>query len=89
MLNSSRNTHLIETSYDRLKSEKSHFSNTGKILLKQEFGWVTNIHEHKRYYYTFDNSLLFTESIQNTTQIFSILNHNASGFFRVSTGALA
>ena len=26
---------------------------------------VTNIHEHKRYYYTFDNSLLFTESIQN------------------------
>ena len=27
-------------------------------------------HEHKRYYYTFDNSLLFTESIQNTTQIF-------------------
>ena len=24
----------------------------------------------KRYYYTFDNSLLFTESIQNTTQIF-------------------
>ena len=29
-----------------------------------------NIHEHKRYYYTFDNLLLFTESIQNTTQIF-------------------
>ena len=27
------------------------------------------IHEHKRYYYTFDNSLLFM-SIQNTTQIF-------------------
>ena len=45
-------------------------SNTGKILLKQEFSEVTNIHEHKRYYYTFDNSLLFTESIQNTTQIF-------------------
>ena len=33
----SRNTHLIETSYDRLKSRESHFSNTGKILLKQEF----------------------------------------------------
>ena len=33
----SRNTHLIETSYDRLKSKgKSHFQlNTGKILLKQ------------------------------------------------------
>ena len=50
--------------------EKSHFSNTGKILLKQEFSDGLNIHEHKRYYYTFDNSLLFTESIQNTTQIF-------------------
>ena len=24
----------------------------------------------KKSYYTFDNSLLFTESIQNTTQIF-------------------
>ena len=37
---------------------------------------VTNIHEHKRYYYTLDNSLLFTESIQNTIQIFRPLNHN-------------
>ena len=47
MLNS-QNTHLIEAIYDRLKSEKSHFSNTGKILLKQEFSdGVTNIHEHK------------------------------------------
>ena len=35
-----------------------------------------NIHEHKRYYYTFDNSLLFTESICEITQIFSTLNHN-------------
>ena len=31
----------------------------------------------------FDNSLLFTESIQNTTQNLSTLNHNVS-FFRVS-----
>ena len=69
MLNS-RNTHLIETSYDRLKSEKSHFSNTENLAKAGVFRWVTNIHEHKRYYYTFDNSLLFTESIQNTTQIF-------------------
>ena len=47
-------------------NQKSHFSNTGKILLKQEFSdRFTNIHEHKRYYYTFDNSLLFTESIRN------------------------
>ena len=47
----SRNTHLIETSYDRLKSREIHFSNTGKILLKQEFSDGLNIHEHKRYYY--------------------------------------
>ena len=33
----SRNTHLIETSYDRLKSREIITSNTGKILLKQEF----------------------------------------------------
>ncbi|EJD1956909.1 DUF1398 family protein [Escherichia coli] len=33
------------------------------------FRWVTNIQEHQRYYYAFDNSLLFTESIQKTTQI--------------------
>ena len=34
----SRNTHLIETSYDRFRNqEKSHFSNIRKILLKQEF----------------------------------------------------
>ena len=35
MLNS-QNTHLIETSYD-MTIKKSHFNNTGKILLKQEF----------------------------------------------------
>ena len=33
----SRNTHLIETSMIGWNPEKSHFSNTGKILLKQEF----------------------------------------------------
>ena len=71
MLNS-QETHLIETSHDRLKSREITFQPIqGKILLKREFfRWVTNIHEHKRYYYTFDNSLLFTESIQNTTQSF-------------------
>ena len=70
MLNS-RNTHLIKTSYDRLKSRNHISAIQGENLAKAGvFQWVTNIHEHKRYYYTFDNSLLFTESIQNTTQIF-------------------
>ena len=74
----SRNTHLIETSYDRLKSREITFQQYRENLAKAGvFRWVTNIHEHKRYYYTFDNSLLFTESIQNTTQIFStLINHN-------------
>ena len=33
----SRNTHLIETSYDRLKSREITFQQYGKILLKQGF----------------------------------------------------
>ena len=71
MLNS-RNTHLIETSYDRLKSREITFQQYGENLAKAgvfPMGYKYP-HEHKRYYYTFDNSLLFTESIQNTTQIF-------------------
>ena len=87
MLNS-QNTHLIETSYDRLKSAITFQQYRENLAKAGVFRWVTNIHEHKRYYYTFDNSLLFTESIQNTTQIFP-RKSLASGFFRVSTGALA
>ena len=84
----SRNTHLIETSYDRLKNqEKSHFRRKYRENLAKAGVYNTNIHEHKRYYYTFDNSLLFTESIQNTTQNLSTLNHNVRSC--VSTGALA
>ena len=53
----SRNTHLIETSYDRLKLREITFQQYRKNLAKAGvFRWVTNIHEHKRYYYTFDNS---------------------------------
>ena len=89
MLNSQETRICIETSYDRLKSREITFQQYRENLAKAGvFRWVTNIHEHKRYYYTFDNSLLFTESIQNTTQIFprSIIT---SGFSCVSTGALA
>ena len=52
--------------------EKNHISsNTGKILLKQEFSdGLQTFMNIKDITYTFDNSLLFTESIQNTTQIF-------------------
>ena len=57
MLKFSRNTHLIETSYDRLKSREITFQQYRENLAKAGvFRWVTNIHEHKRYYYTFDNS---------------------------------
>ena len=69
MLNS-QETHLIETSYDRLKSEKSHFSNTGKNLAKAEFSDGLQISMNIKdvtipliiHYYLL--------SIQNTTQIF-------------------
>ena len=41
-----------------LKSEITFQPNGENLTLKQGvFRWVTNIHEHKRYYYTFDNSL--------------------------------
>ena len=85
MLNS-QNTHLIETSYDRLKSREITFQQYRENLAKAGvFRWVANIHEHKRYYYAFDNSLLFTESIQVTTQNLSTLNHNVRFSSRVST----
>ena len=60
--------HILLKLYDRLKS-KSHFNNTENLAKAGVFRWVTNIHEHKRYYYTFDNSLLFTESIRDTTNL--------------------
>ena len=75
MLNS-QNTHLIETSYDRLEIKRNHISTIQENLAKAGvFRWVTNIHEHKRYYYTFDNSLLFTEHSEHYTNL-STLNHN-------------
>ena len=49
-------TPLIETSYDRLKSREITFQQYRENLAKAGvFRWVTNIHEHKRYYYTFDD----------------------------------
>ena len=71
MLNS-QETHLIETSYDRLKSREITFQQYRKNLAKAgvfQVGYKYP-YRHKECYYTFDNSLLFTESIQNTTQIF-------------------
>ena len=69
------------------KSREITFQQYRENLAKAgAFRWaITNIHEHKRYYYTFDNSLLFTESIQNTTNL-STLNHNVCFFH--CTGAL-
>ena len=66
----SKDRHLIETTSNKLKSREITFQEYRRNLAKAGvFRWVTNIHEQKRYYYTFDNSLLFTESIQKTTQI--------------------
>ena len=87
MLNSQETRITRNDTYDRLKSREIISAIQENLAKAGVFRWVTNIHEHKRYYYTFDNSLLFTESIQNTTQIFP-LNHSIR-FFRVSTRALA
>ena len=65
----SRNTHLIETSYDRLKSREITFQQYRKILLKQEFSDGLQISMNIRYYYTFDNSLLFTEHSEHYTNL--------------------
>ena len=47
MLNSQETTHLIETSYDRLKSREITFQQYRENLAKAGvFRWV-NIHEHK------------------------------------------
>ena len=66
----SRNTHLIETSHDRLKSREICFNHRGKILLKQEFSDGLNIHEHKKditipliiHYYLLRHSEHYTKS---------------------------
>ena len=71
MLNS-QETRTIETSYDRLKIKRNHISNIGKFVKAGVFRCY-KYPQHKRYYYTFDNSLLFTESIQNTTQTFKAI----------------
>ena len=46
-----------------------------KIFKAGVFRWVTNIHEHKRYYYTFDNSLLLLRAFRTLHKSFT-LNHN-------------
>ena len=72
----SRNTHLIETSYDRVEIKRNHISAIQENLAKAGvFRWVTNIHEHKRYYYTFDNSLPVARHSEHYTNL-STLNHN-------------
>ena len=58
-----------ETSYDRLKSREITFT-IQENLAKAEFSDGLQISMNIKIQYTFDNSLLFTESIQNTTQIF-------------------
>ena len=72
---SKENTHLIETSYDRLKSREITFQQYRKILLKQEFSDGLNIHMNAKditipliiHYYLL--------SIEDTTNL-STLNHN-------------
>ena len=65
----SRNTHLNKRPMIGWNQEEITFQQYRENLAKAGvFRWVTNIHE-QRYYYTFDNSLLFTRH-SDTTQIF-------------------
>ena len=66
----SGNTHLIETSYDRLKSREITFQRR-ENLAKQEFSMELQISMNiKDITIPLIIRTLFTESIQNTTQIF-------------------
>ena len=71
----SRNTHLIETSYDRLKSREITFQQYRENHMTGVFRWVTNIHEHKDITIPLIIHYYLLRAIQNTTQIFP-LNHN-------------
>ena len=74
----SRNTHLIETSYDRLKSREITFHNTGKIFASYIFRCklAANIHEHKRYLrYLLIIHYYLLRGLEHYTNL-STLNHN-------------
>ena len=74
MLNS-QETRILNVLIE-LKSREITFSAIqGKILLKQEFSDELQISTNIKDIAIRDDSLLFTESIQNTTQIFP-LSHN-------------
>ena len=86
MLNS-QNTHLIETSYDRVEIKRNHISAIQENLAKAEFSDGLQISMNiKDHYYARHCYYLLRALIAYTN--LSTLNHNVS-FFRVSTGALA
>ena len=70
---------------DRIEIKRNHISsNTGKILLKQEFSSELNIHEHKDITIPLIIHYYLLRAFR-TLHNLSTLNHNV-GFFRVSTG---
>ena len=86
MLQFSRNTHLIETSYDRLKSREITFqSNTGKILLKQEFSDGLQISMNIKditipliiHYHCIDSIYNIIQFFTSTIITFSVCQHGA------------
>ena len=75
MLNS-QNTHLIETSYDRLKSREITFQQYRENLAKAGvFRWVTNIHEHKDIAIPLIIHYYLLRAFRHYTNL-STLNHN-------------
>ena len=75
MLNS-QNTHLIETSYDRLKSREITFQQYRENLAKAEFSdGFTNIHEHKDITIPLIIHYYLLRAFRTHTNL-STLNHN-------------
>ena len=73
----SRNTHLIETSYDRLKSREITFQQYRENLAKAGvFRWVTNIHEHKDITIPLIIHYYLLRAFRTLHKSFHALNHN-------------
>ena len=88
MLNSQGSTHLIETSYDRLKSREITFSAIQENLMAKEFSDGLQISMNiKDIFIPLIIHYYLLRAFRTLHKSFRFI-HNVS-FFRVSTGALA
>ena len=82
----SRNTHLIETSYDRLKSREITFQQYRENLAKAGvFRWSYNIHERKDITIPLIIHYYLLKAFKTLHKSFT-LNHNVRFLTSISTG---